>query len=128
MSHIKYLFILLFISTFLSSANISPTQARRLIDSNIDSPNFHILDVRTYEEYKGMHLDESINLDYFSDQFIGIINMFNRDHTFLIYCRSGNRSASTQASMKEMGFTNLYNMLGGISLWVENSYPVISSN
>mgnify|MGYP001152136798 CR=1 FL=1 len=54
--------------------------------------NFVIIDVRTPEEYVNGHIENAINLDYYSITFEDGLNKLNKNKTYLIYCRSGRRS------------------------------------
>ncbi|NNE28203.1 MAG: rhodanese-like domain-containing protein [Saprospiraceae bacterium] len=38
----------------------------------------------------------------------------------IVYCRSGNRSGMAQQLMKQAGFENVRNLLGGVLAWQEN--------
>jgi phage shock protein E len=44
---------------------------------------------------------------------------------YVVYCRSGNRSAAAAATMAEMGFVEVYD-LGGIIDWHAGGLPVVS--
>lgn len=52
----------------------------------------------------------------------------SRDKEVIVYCRSGNRSgAAIQSLERQYGFTNLYNLKGGILAFakdIDNSLPV----
>ena len=76
--------------------------------------NVIILDVRTDQEYKSSHLKGAINIDFYQPDFKSQISKLDKTKTYLIYCRSGNRSGQTLNIMKNLGFTNLEN-LGGLS-------------
>ena len=56
------------------------------------------------------------------------VDQISKDKEVILYCRSGSRSgAIIQALEKQMGFTNLYNLKGGILGYakeVDNSLPV----
>ncbi|HHY40142.1 MAG TPA: rhodanese-like domain-containing protein, partial [Syntrophaceticus sp.] len=39
------------------------------------------------------------------------------DADILVYCRSGKRSSEAAKKLADMGYTNVYNMLGGINEW-----------
>lgn len=106
------------------SENITVMEAFEMINANLDNPNFVILDVRTPEEYNSGHIENSTLIDFRSDNFKEEINELDKNNTYLIYCRTGGRSASTLNMMKELGFDNAYNMLGGITLWEKESYPI----
>jgi rhodanese-related sulfurtransferase len=42
-----------------------------------------------------------------------------RQAKVLLYCASGNRSALAAASLREMGYTDVASLAGGIRAWVE---------
>lgn len=50
------------------------------------------------------------------------LKKLNRDNTYLVYCRSGHRSAKASGMMKKLDFRTVYNMLGGI-IYVKGNVP-----
>ena len=44
----------------------------------------------------------------------------------VIMCRSGKRSAAAIMQLEQLGFTNLYNLKGGILAWADEIDPTIS--
>ncbi len=105
--------------------NITSLEAYSLIQANAGNGDFIIIDVRTPEEYAGGHIENAMNVDYYSASFKDEINGLARDSTYLIYCRTGARSAGARDIMKELGFQNIYNMTGGITDWVAKGLPVV---
>ena len=103
--------------------NITPEGAYILTQENKKNPNFVILDVRTPEEFLGEHIENAVNLDYYSDTFKNDLDKLDKNKTYLIYCRSGNRSENALNIMKEIDFRELYNMLGGIIKWQSEGLP-----
>jgi len=97
--------------------NITPKEAYILIQENKDNPNFVVLDVRTPEEFSAGHLDNAVNLGYYSNTFRNDLDKLDKNKTYLIYCRSGRRSENALNIMKELDFREAYNMLGGINNW-----------
>ena len=97
---------------------INVEEAKNLIQWNRDE-NFVILDVRTPEEIKEGKLGGAVELDFYSDSFEEELSKLDRDKTYLLYCRSGNRSGQTADKMVEMGFKRLYNLDGGFTAWLE---------
>lgn len=54
------------------------------------------------------------------NQIMERLNEIPRDHPVIVYCRSGGRSGNVVAALQEKnGFTNLYNLSGGILGWIE---------
>ena len=83
------------------------------LETNADS-NTVILDVRTPGEYAAGHVEESILIDFNSRDFKNKISQLDRDKTYLLYCRTGRRSALAGKIMtQELGFTDVKNLLGG---------------
>ena len=105
--------------------DITPQEAFTLIQENQGNPDFAIIDVRTPEEFASEHIEGAINIDFRSETFRVQLNILDKNKTYLIYCRSGRRSASALAIMEEFNFREAYNMSGGIIQWVEEGLPTI---
>jgi rhodanese-related sulfurtransferase len=80
-------------------------------------PNTVLIDVRTAGEFAGGKLRGARNLDIMSSAFVSQIKNLPKDKTYLIYCRSGNRSAQACEILGEEGFENVKNLAGGIMRW-----------
>jgi phage shock protein E len=81
-------------------------------------PGIVLLDVRTPAEFAQGHLQGAINIDFQSGYFAEEIAKLDKDATYAVYCRSGNRSGQAVKVMSDLGFTNLYDMDGGVIDWV----------
>ena len=77
-------------------------------------PEAVVLDVRTPEEFNGGHLASAVNIDFRAADFRDQVSGLDRDKTYYLYCRSGNRSGQASEIMRDMGFKNLYN-IGGLA-------------
>ncbi|WP_392654792.1 rhodanese-like domain-containing protein [Dehalococcoides sp. THU4] len=106
-----------------SVQNISVAEAKALIDRNAVSVDFIILDVRTPSEYAQGHIPGAVNLDYYAS-FEASLSAFDKTKTYLVYCRTGNRSASAARLMLDNGFAAIYNMQGGINAWISGGLPL----
>jgi rhodanese-related sulfurtransferase len=107
--------------------NIDPEEANVLIQENEKNPDFVILDVRTPAEYSAGNLGNTINIDFYNRGFRGELDRLDRNKTYLVYCRSGNRSGRTLGVMKELGFQNVFNLRGGVLEW-GRLYPLSRDN
>ena len=105
--------------------NIKTKNAYKLIENNKKNKNFVILDIRTAQEYSSSHIENSINIDYYLTDFEENIDKLDRDKTYFVYCRSGNRSGRSMSIFKKLGFQDVYNLSGGITKWIKKGYPVI---
>lgn len=83
-----------------------------------------ILDVRTPEEVAEGHLAGAKNIDVQDELFQQNIEQLNKNKTYLLYCRSGKRTAVAGAKMKAAGFKKVYMLDGGITSWKEKGKPV----
>ena len=104
--------------------DITPQEASDIIDENRGNPDFVIIDVRTPEEFADGHIENAVNIDYHSATFESEIGNLDRDETYLIYCRSGNRSRGALNVMVELGFKEVYHISVGITGWMEDGFHI----
>ncbi len=97
--------------------NIDIREAAELITRENGNPDFIILDVRTPEEFAAGRLANAVNIDFYAAGFAGELARLAKSRAYLVYCRTGVRSAKTLDMMKQQGFREVYNMLGGITGW-----------
>lgn len=90
----------------------------------VDKHEAVLLDVRTPGEYAEGHLAGSTNVDYENPGFSDEIQKLDKNKPYLVYCRSGRRSAAAMQQMKDAGFTNVTNLDGGIMGWQNAGLPV----
>jgi rhodanese-related sulfurtransferase len=93
---------------------ISPAQ----FDKRMHKRKVTVLDVRTPEEYAEGHLKNAVLINVMdSTAFVSRVQGLKKNHTYLIYCRSGKRSGKALVMMQQQGFHKLYHMAGGITAW-----------
>jgi rhodanese-related sulfurtransferase len=51
------------------------------------------------------------------------IHEFKREEKLVMVCRSGARSAQACMFMQQQGFSNVYNLRGGMMGWVQSGFP-----
>ena len=95
------LFALVLAATFALTA-CAPTSEPITVDSNTI-----VIDVRTPSEYSEGHLDGAVNIDIENPNFATILSQLPTDGDYVVYCRSGNRSAKAVEQMKAAGFTHV---------------------
>lgn len=66
-----------------------------------------VIDVRTPQEFAEGHLAGAVNIDLQSPDFKQQIAALPRDRSYLVYCRSGNRSGVAVLQMKALGFADV---------------------
>ena len=107
--------------------DITPDEAFVLIDKNKDSLNLVILDVRTPKEFEGEHIENAINLDFYSETFKDDLSKLDKNKIYVTHCQLGGRSAKTVVIMKDLGFVEVYNITGGIADWKSKGLPTVKS-
>ena len=83
-----------------------------------------LIDVRTPEEFSQGHLKGALNFNINSGEFETQINSLDKTKAVLVYCLSGGRSSSAAELLKQKGFTEVYNMQGGIMKWEATNMPI----
>lgn len=83
-----------------------------------------VVDVRTPEEVATGHLAGSVNLNFLGENFSQEISKLNKNKTYLLYCKSGNRTRKAADQMQKAGFKHVYMLQGGITAWNEAGKPV----
>lgn len=105
---------------------LTPAQAHEMIASQ----EVLVVDVRDAPELEqdgkvqgAMHVSRGM-LEFRADNTSPYHDKnFSKDRTILLYCASGGRSALSALTLKELGFTNVYNM-GAFKDWVESGGAV----
>lgn len=97
---------------------ISVSELKEKMDNNED---FQLIDVREPFEYELSNLNgENIPLS-------GVIleaSKISKDKPVIMQCRSGARSAAAVTMLEQqLGYTNLYNLKGGILAWAAEFEP-----
>ena len=104
--------------------DITSQEAFNLIQENKGNPEFIILDVRTASEFADGHIADALNIDVSLSSFREEIGKLDNSDTYLVYCRTGNRSRTALRIMEELGFTRIYHISNGITEWISAGLPV----
>jgi rhodanese-related sulfurtransferase len=100
---------------------VSPGEAALLTaDDGVE-----VIDVRTPEEFADGHIEGAAMIDFYSESFAAQIADLDPNATYLVYCRSGNRSGQTLALMDELGFEQVYDLDGGVLAWDAQGGPLV---
>lgn len=84
---------------------------------HISKKKVQLVDVRTPREYKASHIKGAKNIDFYSGNFASEFNKLNKNKPLYIYCRTGSRSRHASNKLADMGFTEIYDLQGGIVRW-----------
>lgn len=103
---------------------VSPVEAAETIADSSD--DLVILDVRTQEEFDEAHIEGAVMLDFYRDDFAEELAKFDPDVSYVLYCRSGNRSSEARALMADLGFSSVEDIDSGIVGWQEAGLPLVA--
>ena len=100
--------------------NLSPQEAYAMVDQRSD---LFLLDVRTFGEYQQARLDGARLIPI--DQFVKRLAEVPKDRPVLVYCAVGSRSAQVVNYLARQGYSEIYNLYGGIYAWAQKGLPVL---
>ena len=100
--------------------NIAPADALSLVKAR---PNLYLLDVRTPQEYQEARIAGAHLIPI--DQLMQRVRELPQDRPILVYCAVGSRSAQVFSFLARRGYTEVYNLDGGIYAWAAKGYPVV---
>jgi rhodanese-related sulfurtransferase len=85
------------------------------------------LDVRTSGEFAEGHIEGAQLIDFQSGNFENEIASLDKNATYAVYCRSGNRSSQAVKVMHDAGFHYVYNLNGGVIDWANAGLPLVNN-
>ncbi|HWU40170.1 MAG TPA: rhodanese-like domain-containing protein [Candidatus Acidoferrum sp.] len=101
---------------------VSVDQAKEMIQKHGGTADFVVLDVRTPQEFAEGHLPSGVNLNLMTPDFGRRLAAMDRSKTYLVYCRTGNRSAKAIQIMERLGFQSVNHMYEGIVGWQKKGF------
>lgn len=111
--------------------NVSVQEAKEMIEKD----DVFILDVRTPDEFNSSHIkgatlipvSNAFGSNLSSDSLLKARIDEVPKKKILVYCRTGHRSDTAGIMLVNAGYSQVYNMAGGITAWIDAGYPVVSS-
>lgn len=95
---------------FKRLGQVSPAVAHQLVKDGAS-----LVDVRTAAEFSSGHLPGAINVPV-SELQAKAAKLGAKDKPVVLYCASGTRSMVARTTLKQLGFTQVFN-LGSMSRW-----------
>lgn len=101
--------------------SVTPTIAKDVdaeeFKTLFESGNGTLLDVRTPGEVADGAIEGSLNIDFNGGDFEAEIAKLDKEAPVYVYCAAGGRSGKAMNMMKDMGFSEVYNLVGGYGNW-----------
>lgn len=130
MNSFKYSILIALLTCFLFSCKTQSQDVKvtAAYIENIDvaqfkakmtKPDVVILDVRTQSEVDAGSIEGMVHIDINGNTWDTEIAKLDKDKEYLVYCRSGGRSATACKQMNKEGFSKLNNLLGGYTAWAK---------
>lgn len=86
-----------------------------------------ILDVRELHEWQAQHIAGAIHIPLSQvEARIGELSLY-KESPVIVQCRSGKRSAKAAVTLQSAGFTQVYNLAGGINAWTDDGLKTAQS-
>ena len=83
----------------------------------LKDPSAQLVDVRTKDEFAVSHLKDAQNICVTDNDFKQKVAFLDRSKPVYVYCKKGGRSAQASKILKQMGFTKIFDLQGGITNW-----------
>jgi rhodanese-related sulfurtransferase len=106
-------------STISHSSDVSPHDLHTQLRS---SEPVHVIDVREFPEYAAGRIAGALLIP--SGEIAGRAGELNRGEPLVLVCRSGRRSSAAMAKLRELGFTSISQLQGGMDAWQKEGLPV----
>ncbi len=84
-----------------------------------------VLDVRTPEEVGEGYITNAQHINIFDADFDIRAGALDKGQPIYVYCKAGGRSAQAMQRLSAMGFSEIYNLSGGITAWLAKGNTVV---
>jgi rhodanese-related sulfurtransferase len=95
-----------------------------VLRKNIDNKALVTLDCRTKNEFASGHVPGAICMDIRAAGLKSRLDKLDRNKSYVIICRSGNRSTRAVKIMLGMGFKHIFHAYEGMKAWLFEDYPI----
>ncbi len=111
--------------------NVSVQEAKEMVENG----DVFVLDVRTPAEFNSSHIkgatlipvSNASGSNLSSDRLLEARIDEVPKKKILVYCRTGRRSDTASTMLVNAGYSQVYNLAGGITSWIDAGYPVVGS-
>ncbi len=91
-----------------------------LSDLQLTSPKLCLIDLRSLEEVSEGIIPGAIWMDISDREFMAKAGTLSKDVEYCLYCASGGRSAMAVSFFEMQGFSEVFELAGGASAWIES--------
>jgi rhodanese-related sulfurtransferase len=120
----KYLSILIF-TLFLGGSSSTLNAQTNTLKTSVEAfevllkitPNQELIDVRSPDEFKTGHIEGAQNMNFNGGEFQKQLETLDKSADIFVYCAVGGRSSKATELLKQLGFTKIHELQGGINAW-----------
>ena len=113
--------MLKFLKSFFSSSSVEKNSFTSVnktsFASGISNKTAQIIDVRTPAEYKSGSIKKAKLINVMAIDFNSKLETLNKEQPLYVYCKSGVRSKRASKRAIKLGFTEVYDLIGGYDAW-----------
>jgi rhodanese-related sulfurtransferase len=102
-----------------SFAALSAAQAVRLMNQGA-----LVIDLRGKQSFEAGHIGDARNIPEAELEAQSDTLKKWRDKTVITYCDTGLSGAGAARTLTKLGFTNVFNLEGGLNAWVKDNLPL----
>lgn len=104
-------------NTKVTAQAIEVIAPKAMYEVLLKDPSTQLVDVRTKDEFAVSHLKDAQNICVTDTDFKQKVAHLDKDKPVYVYCKKGGRSAQASKILKELGFTKIFDLQGGITNW-----------
>lgn len=93
----------------------------------MNGEKIHLLDARESSEYEISALKGAVNVGFLLFNK-NRVDTFKKSDLIVVYCTIGARSETIGEKLIKAGYSNVYNLYGGIIYWKNKGFPVYHNN
>ena len=102
---------------------VSVAEFQRLM---VEHPG-QVLDVRTPGEWDTGVMEGALLIDFYEKDFAQQLDGLDPTRPVFVYCHAGGRSAKAMDMLQAKGFTEVYDLDGGITAWRQAGAPLVEA-
>ena len=103
--------------------HISPSELIEILDDDVI-----VIDLRSDAEFNAGHIKGAINMNrgYVETSLADKIPGIKDDTKIILYCHGGGISSMTQVALRNYGYTNVFDITGGINNYLSSGYTLFN--
>ena len=111
----------------MAAQTVPIIKSNQVIKLQQNSKEIVFFDAREIQEYEMSHIKNSIHIGYdgFNKNKIASID---KNMTIVVYCSVGYRSGKIGKQLREIGYTSVFNLYGGLFDWANNGNKIYNSS